>query len=78
MVHVALVCASLLAGQVGDRSPSPPDLRAYEALRLKAGKAPQAQVKLRSGARRMGWMPSGSSTWRRRCWPTPRTRRHAA
>ncbi len=46
MVHVALVCVSLLAGQVGDRSPSPQDLRAYEALRLKAGKAPQAQVKL--------------------------------
>ena len=46
MVHVALVCASLLAGQAGDRSPSPQDLRAYEALRLKAGKAPQAQVKL--------------------------------
>ena len=46
MIHVALVCAGLLAGQVGDRSPSPQDLRAYEALRLKAGKAPQAQVKL--------------------------------
>ena len=41
MVHVALVCASLLAGLVGDGTPSPRDLQTYEALKLKAGKDPR-------------------------------------
>jgi hypothetical protein len=46
MVHLALVCTGLLAAMAGDSPTSSRDLQTYEALRLKAGKDPQAQVKL--------------------------------
>jgi hypothetical protein len=45
MLHVALLCASLLAAEVGDAA-APGDLPAYEALKAKAGKDAPAQVKL--------------------------------
>jgi hypothetical protein len=46
MVHAALVCASLLVAQVGDPPARSHDLKIYDALKAKAGKDPQAQVKL--------------------------------
>ena len=46
MLHAALICTGLLAALAGDASPSPQDLKTYEALKLKAGKDAQAQVKL--------------------------------
>jgi hypothetical protein len=46
MLHAALICTGLLAALAGDSSPSPRDLKTYDALKLKAGKDPQAQVKL--------------------------------
>src|SRR5271169_6751137 len=46
MLHVALLCAGLLATQAGDPLASPQDIKTYEALKAKAGKDPQAQVKL--------------------------------
>ena len=46
MLHLASVCVGLLAVLGGDASPSPRDLQTYEALKVKAGKDPQAQVKL--------------------------------
>jgi hypothetical protein len=46
MVHIAWILAGLLVGQVGDRPARSHELRTYEALKLKAGKEPQAQVKL--------------------------------
>ena len=42
MLHIALVCAGLLAGQTIDTRPSPPELREYEALRAAAGRQPGA------------------------------------
>src|SRR5271155_3295750 len=46
MLHVALLCASLLAAQVGDPAATSGDIQAYEALKAKAGKDASAQVKL--------------------------------
>jgi hypothetical protein len=46
MIHVAWACASLLVAQIGDPSPSSQDHKTYQALKHKAGKDPQAQVKL--------------------------------
>ena len=46
MLHLASVCVGLLAVLGGDAFPSPRDLQTYEALMVKAGKDPQAQVKL--------------------------------
>ena len=46
MVQIALVCAGLLVAQAGGQPASAHDLKAYEALKAKAGKDPQAQVKL--------------------------------
>jgi hypothetical protein len=46
MVHVAWVCTSLLIAQLGDPVPSSHDHKTYQALKLKVGKDPQAQVKL--------------------------------
>ena len=46
MVHAALLCASLLVVQVGDSPALSHDFKTYEALKAKAGKDPQAQVKL--------------------------------
>ena len=77
MTHAALICTVLLTALAGEASPSPRDLKTYDALKLKAGKDATAQVKLALGARRRGWTPSGSSTWRRRYWPTPATRPRA-
>lgn len=52
MVNTALLFATLLVVQVGDPPAVPHDFRTYEALRAKAGKDAQAQVKLACGARR--------------------------
>ncbi len=79
MVHLALVCAGLLAGLAGDRIPfasGSPDLRGAQGSRR--GRTRRRRSSWRSGARPTASMPSGSSTWPRRCWPTPRTRRPAA
>jgi hypothetical protein len=46
MVHPALLCASLLLVQVGDPPAKSHDFQTYEALKAKAAKDPQAQVKL--------------------------------
>jgi hypothetical protein len=46
MLHVALICTGLLTTLAGDPAPSVQDLKTYEALKLKAGKNPAAQVKL--------------------------------
>ncbi len=46
MLQVALVFVGLLAAQPGDSSPTARDIKTYEALKLKAGADPQAQVKL--------------------------------
>ena len=46
MVNATLVCATLLVVQVGDAPAPSHDFRTYEALKAKAGKEPQAQVKL--------------------------------
>ena len=46
MIHVALVYAGLLAGQTADSPRSTADLKTYEALKVKAGREPKAQVKL--------------------------------
>ncbi len=46
MVHAALLCASFLVVEVGDPPALSHDLKTYEALRAKAGKDAQAQVKL--------------------------------
>src|SRR5271154_5799505 len=46
MLHVALLCASLLVTQAGDPAASTGDIKTYEALKAKAGKGPQAQVSL--------------------------------
>ena len=46
MIHVVLLCAGFLAGQTVESSPITPDLKTYEALRLKAGRDPGAQVKV--------------------------------
>jgi hypothetical protein len=46
MLHVALICTGLVTALAGDATPSPQDLRTYDALKLKAGDGPQAQVKL--------------------------------
>ena len=46
MFHVALVCAGLLVGQTADSPRLPADLKTYEALKVKAGRDPGAQVKL--------------------------------
>ena len=46
MIHFALVCACLLAGQTADSPGKPVDLKTYDALRVKAGRDPGAQVKL--------------------------------
>ena len=46
MVHPALLCASLLVVQVGDSPTLSQDFKNYQALKAKAGKDPQAQVKL--------------------------------
>ena len=62
MLQVALVSVGLLAAQAGDSSPTPQDLQTYEALKLKAGQDPPRRSNWRSGARRAGSMPSGSST----------------
>jgi hypothetical protein len=46
MIHLVFVCAGLLVAQVGDRTNSAHDLKTYAALKVKAGKDPQSQVKL--------------------------------
>ena len=46
MVHSAVLFAGLLIALVGDAPDSSRDLRTYEALKAKAGKDSQAQVKL--------------------------------
>ena len=46
MVYTALLCASLLVVQVGDPLAKSHDFKTYDALKAKAGKDPQAQVKL--------------------------------
>ena len=46
MVHAALLFAGLLVAQVGDPPASSHDIQTYEALKAKAGKDSQAQVKL--------------------------------
>ena len=46
MWHVALVYAGLLGVLPGDSSPSPQDIKTYEALKLKAGADAAAQIKL--------------------------------
>ncbi len=46
MIHAALLCASLLVGQIADPPSSSGDIKTYEALKAKAGKDSQAQVKL--------------------------------
>ena len=46
MVNATFVCATLLVVQVGDPPAPSHDFRTYEALKAKAGKEPQAQVKL--------------------------------
>lgn len=46
MIHAALLCASLLVVQVGDSPTLSQDFKNYQALKAKAGKDPQAQVKL--------------------------------
>jgi hypothetical protein len=46
MLHAALICTGLLTALAGDASPSPRDLKTYDALKLKAGKDAPAQVKL--------------------------------
>src|SRR5262245_11886130 len=46
MLHATLLCTGLLTALAGEAAPSSRDLRTYEALKHKAGKDPQAQVKL--------------------------------
>jgi hypothetical protein len=46
MLQAALICTGLLTALAGDATPSPQDLRTYDAFKLKAGNGPQAQVKL--------------------------------
>jgi hypothetical protein len=46
MVNTALLCASLLVVQVGDPSALSHNFKTYDSLKAKAGKNPQAQVKL--------------------------------
>ncbi|MGP0062324.1 MAG: polymorphic toxin-type HINT domain-containing protein [Isosphaeraceae bacterium] len=46
MLHVALLCASLLAAQAVDPASTTSDLKMYEALKAKAGKDASAQVKV--------------------------------
>ena len=46
MVQIAVVLAGLLVAASGDRPAASHDLKTYEALKAKAGKEPQAQVKL--------------------------------
>ncbi len=46
MLQVALVSVGLLAAQAGNSSSTPQDLQTYEALKLKAGQDPPAQIKL--------------------------------
>ena len=46
MVNIALVSTYLVISISGDPSTSSPDLKTYHALNAKAGKDPQAQVKL--------------------------------
>jgi hypothetical protein len=46
MLHVALLCATLLAAEAGDPPATSGDIRAYEALKAKAGKDAPSQVKL--------------------------------
>ena len=46
MVNAALLCASLLVVQVGDPPALSRDFKTYGSLKAKAGKDPQAQVKL--------------------------------
>jgi hypothetical protein len=46
MLPAVLLCAGLLAAAPSDNSVASQDLRTYEALRLKAGKGAEAQVKL--------------------------------
>jgi hypothetical protein len=46
MVHVTVLFAGLLVALVGDAPDSSPDIKTYDALKAKAGKDSQAQVKL--------------------------------
>src|ERR1700733_6574668 len=46
MVNAVLLCASLLVVQVGDPPARAHDFKTYDSLKAKAGKDPQAQVKL--------------------------------
>ena len=46
MVHAAVLVTGLLIALVGDAPDSSHDLKTYEALKPKAGKDSQAQVKL--------------------------------
>ena len=46
MVHAALLLSGLMIALVGDAPASPHDIQTYEALKAKAGKDSQAQVKL--------------------------------
>ena len=46
MLPLAVISVGFLAALSTDTAPSPADLKTYEALKLKAGKEPQAQVKL--------------------------------
>ena len=46
MIPVVLVCAGLVVGQTADKAQLPSELKTYEALKAKAGRKPEAQVKL--------------------------------
>jgi hypothetical protein len=55
VIHAVLVCAGLLIGQTADSRQSLADMKTYEALRIKAGRNPGAQVKLALWSEAHGW-----------------------
>ena len=72
MVLASVLFAGLLFAVVGDAPDSSHDIRTYEALRAKASKDSQAQIKLALWCEAHGLNAEGVKHLARRCYRIPR------